>query len=92
MFDSMSSGVTVCDAVDDGEDFVILNMNTANRKIEALEGKDIIGRKISLLFPEFREAGLLDIYRRVWKSGRPEHTGVCLHRDHRHRQSFRKFL
>ncbi|MBW1863017.1 MAG: FHA domain-containing protein [Deltaproteobacteria bacterium] len=80
MFNSMSSGVTVYDAINDGEDFIILSINTANRNIETLEEENIIGKRVSRVFPEVRDTGLLDIYKGVWKTGRPEHTTISLRR------------
>jgi signal transduction histidine kinase/ActR/RegA family two-component response regulator len=76
MFNNMSSGVTVYKARKEGEDFVLLDINTSNRKIENIMDKDVGGKSVLEVFPEARELGLMDIFRRVWKTGMPEQRTI----------------
>ncbi len=71
LFDSMSSGVLIYEAIDDGEDFVILDMNAASGRITNNTKEDLVGMRLTAAFPAVEEAGLLDAFRRVWR------TGVC---------------
>lgn len=81
IFDNMSSGVVVYESHKDGQDFKVLDFNSANQRIEKVEKKDLIGKNISEAFPEFMGNGLVDVFRRVWRTGKPERCSVTLQRD-----------
>ncbi len=83
LFENMSSGVAVYEAVDDGEDFVFTDFNKAALKIERLKKREVIGRRVREVFPGIVEIGLLEVFRRVWKTGRPERHPVSSYRDAR---------
>jgi len=83
MFNNMSSGVAVCNAVDEGEDFVFIDFNPAGQRIEKIAREDVIGRRVSEAFPGLEEFGLLDVFRRVWRTGEPEHHPVSFYEDER---------
>ena len=78
LFDTMTSGVAVYQAVDDGEDFVFVDFNLAAEKIDKVRGKDIIGKRVTEAFPGVKEFGLFKVFQRVWKTGKPEYfpTGI----------------
>lgn len=81
IFDNMSSGVVVYGAQQDGQDFKILDFNSSNQKIEKVKKKGLIGKNVSEAFPEFMGNGLVDVFRRVWRTGKPERCSVTLQRD-----------
>lgn len=81
IFDNMSSGVVVYGAQHDGRDFKILDLNSANQRIEQVKKDSIVGKNISEVFPEFMGNGLVDVFRRVWRTGNPERCSVILQRD-----------
>jgi len=83
MFDNMSSGVAVYEAVDDGEDFVFLDFNSAGEKIDRITGEELIGRCVTEVFPGIEESGLLDVLRHVWRTGEAEHHPVSIYKDKR---------
>lgn len=78
MFNNMSSGVTIYKAVNDGTDFIILDLNTAHRKIENIVKKNAIGNSLLNLSPEVKETGLLEAMKKVWETGKPERLTVSL--------------
>jgi PAS domain S-box-containing protein len=78
MFDNMSSGVVVYEAINDGDDFVILDLNRSDAKIEKMKKKDVLGRGILDVFPYMEKIGLLDVLRKVCQTGKPEHRSVTL--------------
>jgi len=69
---SISSGVVMYDAVDDGEDFIILEVNQATEAIEGLPLQELVGKRLTQCFPGAEDFGILDVLRRVWKTGQPE--------------------
>ena len=69
LFDTMPSGVAVYSIVDDGNDFVLKDINIAGEKISKIAKKLAIGKKITETFPGAREFGLFDVLQKVHKTG-----------------------
>ncbi len=67
LFDNMKTGVAVYGAVDDGKDFVFLELNSAAERIERLKRDDVIGKRANAVFPCMNDCGLLDMIREVWE-------------------------
>ncbi|RJP31660.1 MAG: PAS domain S-box protein, partial [Actinobacteria bacterium] len=83
LFENMSSGVAVYEAVDGGDDFVFLDFNQAGQRIERTAREGVIGRRVTEAFPGVEDFGLLEVFRRVWMTGEPERFPVALYRDER---------
>ncbi len=83
LFDSMSSGVAVYDAVEDGADFVFRDFNRGGERIEKLKKESLIGKKVTEMFPAIREFGLFEVFQRVWRTGIPEHHPIRMYQDDR---------
>lgn len=81
IFENMSSGVCVYEAVNGGKDFRITNFNRAAERIEKISREFVIGKTVSQVFPGVKEMGLLDIFQRVWQTGKPEHQPVTFYKD-----------
>jgi PAS domain S-box-containing protein len=79
----MSSGVAVYRAVDEGDDFVIVDFNRAGQRIEGTAKAEVVGKRVTEVFPCVREFGLLDVFRRVWRTGSPEQHPVSFYKDER---------
>jgi len=83
LFDNMSSGVAVYDVAGDGKDFLFKDFNKAGEKIDRISKKELIGRSVVELFPYTKKIGLLEVFRRVWKTGKPESHPVVFYEDER---------
>lgn len=83
LFNHTSSGVAVYEALADGADFLIVDLNHAGEKMEKVRKEEIIGKKVSEVFPGVREFGLLDVFQRVWRTGKTERHPVSLYKDKR---------
>ncbi|GEM_PF-6662890 len=83
IFERMSSGVVVYEAVDHGADFIFHDVNPAVERMEKLSRSTLIGQRVTTLFPGVRDFGLLDVFQRVWKTGAPEELPLRLYQDHR---------
>ncbi len=83
LFSHMSSCVAVYRARSGGEDFVVVDFNEAAERVEALSKEDAVGKSVQELFPGIEEFGLLEVFRRVWKTGVPERHPVTEYRDRR---------
>ncbi len=81
LFNNMSSGVVVLQAIDDGKDFIVVDINRAVEKIENVRKSNILGLSVNFSFPSVERYGLSDVYRRVWQTGMPERYPVAIYRD-----------
>ena len=83
IFDNMSNGVAVYEAVSNGEDFIIRDLNKGAEKIEKISKGDVIGKSVLEIFPGVKEFGLFEVFQRVWKTGNPEYFPVRFYKDQR---------
>ena len=73
LFDSINNCVAVYEAVDCGRDFIVKDINKAAEKLEHVMREDVLGKKVTELFPDIVDSGLMDVFLRVWRSGLSEH-------------------
>jgi two-component system sensor histidine kinase/response regulator len=83
LFDHMSSGVAVYEARDNGEDFIIKDVNSAAERSSKVVREEIAGKSVLQVFPGVREIGLFDVFQQVFKTGKPRSHPVSLYRDKR---------
>jgi PAS domain S-box-containing protein len=81
LFNHIGSGVAVYEAVDNGRDFIFLDYNHTAGKLDRTPREKVIGRKVTEVFPGIREMGLLETFRRVWKTGKPEQQPATIYKD-----------
>ncbi|HPQ76082.1 MAG TPA: PAS domain S-box protein [Methanoregulaceae archaeon] len=83
LFLNMHAGVAIYEAVGNGEDFVIRDINPEVERIEKVKRDEVIGRSVLEVFPGIQEFGLFDVFSRVWKTGEPIEHPVSMYRDDR---------
>jgi len=83
MFEHMSSGVAIYEAVGDGGDFVFVDFNPAGERIEKVARQDVIGKRLTEVFPASKEMGILEVLQRVWRTGLAEDFPVSFYKDDR---------
>lgn len=83
LFNNSPSAIAVYRVVDEGDDFEFTDFNLAAQITENLKREDVIGKRISQMFPGAEELGFLDVFRRVWKTGKTEHIGSSYYKDNR---------
>ncbi len=83
LFENMSNGVAIFRAVDEGNDFEFVDFNTAAEKIDGIRRDSLMGRTVLEVFPGVKEFGLFDVFRRVWRTGEPEHHPTARYKDER---------
>ncbi|MBF0127988.1 MAG: PAS domain S-box protein, partial [Magnetococcales bacterium] len=84
LFDTMTSGVAVYDAWNDGEDFIIRDMNRAGRQISQATERDIIGQRLTEAFPGVREFGIFAVFQQVHRTGQPAYHPISHYQDPQH--------
>jgi len=65
------------------DDFVFIEFNRAAERIEKIPREDVIGKNVCDVFPGVKEFGLLEVMKRVWKTGKPEHHPIAFYKDDR---------
>jgi PAS domain S-box-containing protein len=83
LFDNVCSGVAIYKAVNDGEDFVFIDFNHSAEEIEHIKKDSIIGKRVTEVFPGVKDFGILEVFRRVYQTGIPEHHPISIYRDQR---------
>ncbi|MFC1793429.1 PAS domain S-box protein [Planctomycetota bacterium] len=81
LFEQMSSGVAVYEAIDNGNDFVIKDFNQTAENIEHLDREDIVGKRVTDVFPGINEFGLINVFKQVWETGKTEYFPDALYMD-----------
>lgn len=90
LFEQMSSGVGVYEAIDNGNDFVIRDFNRTGENIEHVDREDIIGKQVTEVFPGINEFGLLNVFKQVWETGKTEYFPDALYMDKNGRRGWRE--
>ncbi|MBF0208912.1 MAG: PAS domain-containing protein, partial [Oligoflexia bacterium] len=83
LFNNMDDGVAIYSAVDDGQDFVFVDINRRGQEVSTVSLKKIVGRRVTEIFPFVKEFGLLDILRRVYATGKPQELPLTEYKDNR---------
>ncbi|NHI93446.1 MAG: PAS domain S-box protein [Candidatus Lokiarchaeota archaeon] len=73
LFENMSSGVAIIDVSNDGKDFIFKDINRSGEIIEGVRKEDVINKSIKEIFKGAKEIDLLNIYKKVWKTGNPHY-------------------
>nr|WP_319374524.1 PAS domain S-box protein [uncultured Methanobacterium sp.] len=83
IFENSKSAVAVYNAVDNGSNFIFKDFNQAAEKIEQIKRENVIGRKITEVFPGVVEFGIFEVFQRVWRTGKPGKLPVSIYKDER---------
>ncbi len=80
---STASCIAVYQAVNDGEDFVFVDFNPMAEKTEKISKKEVLGKRVTEVFPGVKDFGLFEVFQKVWKNGKPQHHPIALYKDNR---------
>jgi PAS domain S-box-containing protein len=92
LFMNMGSGVAIYEVKGDAEDFIFTDFNKAAEKIDNQRKEDLIGRSIFKARPQVEEFGLIDVFREVWKTGKPKHFPITFYQDERLNSWYENFV
>jgi signal transduction histidine kinase len=81
VFENMSNGVVIFEARNKGSDFIVKDLNEAAVKIDRLKKQEVTNKCVFTVFPAFKECGLFEILKRVWRTGKPEDHPPMLYRE-----------
>jgi len=81
LFENINSGVAVYSVIGDGQDFIFKDFNRAGEKIDHDQRERLIGKSIFEVRPGVEQFGLIEVFRRVWRTGKPAHHPLTLYQD-----------
>lgn len=81
IFNNMHKGGAVYCPVDQGKNFVFVDINCSGEQIDQVNRQRLIGRRVTEIFPGIRESNLLNVMQRVHTTGNPEYLPISLYRD-----------
>ncbi len=83
LFDITKNAIALYLAIDDGDDFVLADINRAGEKIEKVKREEVTGKRITIVFPGVKEFGLLNVMQKVWQTGQSHHCPISYYSDSR---------
>jgi len=83
VIDNMDLAIAIYRATENGDDFIFVDINSHVEEIEQVKKEDIIGSKVTDVFPGVEEFGLLDVFKRVYLTGEPENHPISMYTDNR---------
>ena len=83
MVENIQSAVVVYRPQQEGRKFIIADLNRAAEKIESADKAELIGRDVEEAFPQIEAFGLLDVFKRVYRTGVAEKFALKEYRDER---------
>ncbi len=78
---SMNRGVAIYEPMDDGRDFILKDFNRTAEENVPIAQQNLIGSKITEIFPNVAECGLLRVLRSVSEDGVPRKHPATMGRD-----------
>lgn len=81
IIDSTASCIAVFEPTEDGLDFIFIDFNPMAEKLENISKKEVLGRKVTEVFPGIEEFGLLKVFRDVLKSGSAQYHPISFYTD-----------
>jgi PAS domain S-box-containing protein len=72
LVDTINSGVAIYKVINDGtsgSDYIIQDFNQFALKHEKLKKEEVVGKSLKDIRPNIDDYGLIDIFRKVWKTG-----------------------
>ncbi|MBF0484305.1 MAG: PAS domain S-box protein [Candidatus Omnitrophica bacterium] len=92
LFNTMREGVAVYKPVDDGKDFIFVDMNEAGCQMTKVKKEDIIGKRILDVFPYAKQMGVFNLCQQVNISGNAETMDTREYKDARLTSWFKNFV
>lgn len=83
LFVQSPQAIAIFRSDDQGQNFTIVDFNPAAERIEKISRAQVVNRNVKDCFPSVEEFGLLDVMRRVYRSGQEERLPISQYTDER---------
>ncbi|MCX7822069.1 MAG: PAS domain S-box protein [Syntrophobacterales bacterium] len=81
IFENPFTGIVIYEPFNGGEDFIIKEINKTATILTESKKEDVVGKKVTEAFPGVREMGLLEVFQRVYSSGKEEYFPILPYSD-----------
>lgn len=81
LFTHSSSGVVIFEAINDGEDFLFVDVNPRVEEIEKTSKTEMIGKTVAELFPGAPDTAIFDGFQKAYRTGKTITVPVTLYKD-----------
>ncbi len=81
LFDNMKECVAVYKPIENGQNFVFVDFNTTGLLYGKKTKEQVIGKRVTDVFPGVAEFGLLDVFRNVYRTGVPQYHPLSMYKD-----------
>ncbi|MBT3241799.1 MAG: PAS domain S-box protein [Bacteroidetes bacterium] len=75
--------IAIYKAIDKGQHFIFLDFNPMAEKVEQVSKEEVLGKRVTDVFPGIKKFGLLKVFQDVWRSGNPVHFPISIYKDDR---------
>lgn len=83
VFENMSLGVAIYRAEENGNGFIIDDLNRSAQTIDQVDHDQVVGKELLSVFPGAKDFGLYETMQRVWQTGVAAYQGVRYYNDTR---------
>lgn len=90
LVNTMNSGVAIYRVINEGtsgNDYIVQEFNKFALEHEGLRQEEVVGKSLKDIRPNIDEYGLIEVFRKVWKTRKPEFFPATLYSD----QKFRNY-
>ena len=91
LFDNFLFGMLVFFHDKKQNNFIISNVNSSLERIDQINGKSVIGTKLSSIYPFSENEKLMEMCIRVWETGVPEHHEFCIKQSNSNSERYRDY-
>ncbi len=95
LFDNMTSGCAIYKVLNDGEygkDYIVKDFNNTSLAIEGKTREEVVGKSLADLRPNIDNYGLIDIFRKVWKTGESETFPTKIYVDENYSNYYENYI
>jgi PAS domain S-box-containing protein len=83
VFENIGSGIAIYEPINNGEDFVFKDINSAGVRIGGIPLEEHIGKNLLAVYPGTQDIGLFDVFQQVWRTGIPKRQSATYYHDDR---------
>jgi signal transduction histidine kinase/ActR/RegA family two-component response regulator len=83
LVENMKSAVVIYRTIDNGNNFIFKSINRSGERIEKVKREAIIGKLVRDVFPSVESNGIIDIFKRVYTTGKAELMPPFFYKDDR---------
>ncbi|MFH2204081.1 MAG: PAS domain S-box protein, partial [Elusimicrobiota bacterium] len=83
LFANLPSCAALYESTSGGRDFIFKDFNRAAERTDKIKRKDVLGKSVRECFPSVVKFGLFAVFKRVYKTGKPENHPITLYKDER---------